>query len=89
MDEPIFELRSPAVIETHLKEWMEAASVDKHITFHCARHTFATTMLTTGVDLYTVSKLLGHSSIATTEIYGKIVDEKKVDAVNKLDNLFD
>lgn len=59
------------------------------ITFHCSRHTFATMMLTLGVDIYTTSKLLGHSNVSTTQIYSKIVDEKKVEAVNKVDNLFD
>ena len=53
------------------------------------RHTFATMMLTLGVDIYTTSKLLGHSNVSTTQIYSKIVDEKKVEAVNKIDNLFD
>lgn len=46
-------------------------------------------MPTLGVDIYTTSKLLGHSNVATTQIYSKIVDEKKVEAVNKVDNLFD
>ncbi len=68
---------------------MKDAGINKHITFHCARHTFATTMLTAGVDLYTVSKLMGHSKISTTEIYAKIVDKLKVEAVDKLDHLFD
>ena len=63
--------------------------IKKHISFHCSRHTFATMMLTLGVDIYTTSKLLGHSNVSTTQIYSKIVDEKKVEAVNKVDNLFD
>lgn len=56
---------------------------------YTARHTFATMMLTLGVDIYTTSKLLGHSNVSTTQIYSKIVDEKKVEAVNKVNNLFD
>ncbi len=59
----------------------------KHISFHVARHTFATTALTLGADLYTVSKLLGHASIATTQIYAKIVDSKKKSAIDLFDNL--
>ncbi len=89
VNEPIFKLSDASVIEKHIKVWMKDAGINKHITFHCARHTFATTMLTAGVDLYTVSKLLGHSKISTTEIYGKIVDKLKVEAVDKLDHLFD
>jgi site-specific recombinase XerD len=46
-------------------------------------------MLTLGVDLYTVSKLLGHSKIETTQIYAKIINKKKDDAVNLIDEMFD
>ena len=59
------------------------------ITFHLARHTFATMMLTLGADLYTVSKLLGHTSVKMTQVYAKIVNKKKDDAVNLTNGLFD
>ena len=59
------------------------------ISFHAARHTHATMMLTLGADLYTVSKLLGHKNIATTQIYAKIVDKKKEEAISLIPNLTD
>lgn len=54
---------------------------------HTARHTHATMMLTLGVDLYTVSKLLGHTNIQTTQIYAKLVDESKKKAVALIPNI--
>lgn len=58
------------------------------VLFHCARHTFGTMMLTLGVDLYTVSKLLGHTKVETTQIYAKIINKKKDDAVSLIDDAF-
>lgn len=87
-EEPIFQLYDEVNIIKHLKKWLEAAGITKHITFHCARHTCATMLLTLGADIYTVSKLLGHSKISTTQIYAKIIDKKKVDAMQLLNGLF-
>lgn len=56
--------------------------------FHCSRHTYATMLLTLGADIYTTSKLLGHSNVNTTSIYAKIVDKKKVETVNLVDDFF-
>ena len=56
--------------------------------FHTARHTYATLLLTLGTDLYTVSKTLGHTNVTTTQIYAKVVDRKKVDAVNLVNDVF-
>ncbi len=64
--------------------WIHGAGVNKHITFHCFRHTFATLQLSLGTDLYMVSKMLGHKNITTTQIYAKIIDEKKREAANKI-----
>ena len=57
------------------------------VLFHLARHTHATMMLTLGVDLYTVSKLLGHTNIQTTQIYAKLVDESKKKAIDLIPNI--
>ena len=84
----VFTLPTLDCAEKVIEQWAKAAGIDKHITFHCARHTFATLLLTMGGDLYTTSKLLGHKNIATTQVYAKIVDEKKTKAVNLLNGIF-
>ncbi|WP_302028335.1 tyrosine-type recombinase/integrase, partial [Bacteroides caecimuris] len=56
-------------VNENLKKWAEAAGIRKHISYHTSRHSFATMMLTLGADLYTVSKLLGHSSVKHIQIY--------------------
>ncbi len=86
--EKVFKLPSSAGINKLLKTWAQKAGVSKHITFCTARHTFATMMLTLGADLYTTSKLLGHTDMRTTQIYAKIVNRKKDEAVNLVNGLF-
>ena len=70
-----------------LPRWAAKAGIQKHITFHSARHTHATMMITLGADLYTVSKLLGHTNIQTTQIYAKIVDESKEKAIDLIPDI--
>lgn len=67
--------------------WVRAAGIDKHITFHCARHTFAVMMLDIGTDIYTVSKLLGHRRLETTQVYAKVLDKNKQRAVAAIPQL--
>lgn len=86
----VFEdLPDPAWISKPLKRWIEAAGISKRITFHCFRHTYATLQLSSGTDIYTVSKMLGHTNVKTTQIYAKVVDEKKEKAAQaiKLNNI--
>lgn len=71
-----------------LAAWVKSAGINKHITFHCARHSFAIMMLDAGVDLYTLSKLMGHKSITSTQIYAKILDKKKQEAITRMPKLF-
>lgn len=68
----------------HLYQWIGAAGITKNITFHCFRHTFATLQLSKGTDIYTVSKMLGHRELKTTQIYAKIIDQTKREAADKI-----
>lgn len=79
-------LPSEATITRVLDKWAKSAGITKHVTFHIARHTFATMLLTKNADLYTVSKLMGHSDVKVTQIYAKIVDKKKDEAMSLLDD---
>lgn len=70
-----------------IKQWAKLAGIEKNVSFHVSRHTFATLTLGNGADLFTVSKLLGHTKITTTQIYAKVLDEgrrKAVDAIPEL-----
>ncbi len=80
----VFILPSEPHIWKVIRNWYQNANLQKKISFHTSRHTFATLSLTSGVDLYTVSKLLGHTSIKHTQIYAKIIDQKKIEAINML-----
>lgn len=84
----VFKLPHVTTVAEMVKAWAKKAGIQKKVTFHVSRHTFATMMLTVGADLYTISKLLGHSNITTTQIYAKIVDAKKAEAVNLVNGMF-
>ena len=97
-DSNVFPDLTPYALSKYLKPWVkEAGIMNKNVSYHTARHTYATTamsfgvpiatmLLTLGVDLYTVSKLLGHTSIKHTQRYAKIISQKKDDAVRLIDN---
>ena len=70
-----------------LRNWIKAAGINKNITIHNARHSYACLQISLGTDLYTVSKLLGHSSLKTTQIYAKVMDLEKITAANKIPEL--
>lgn len=67
-------------VDRVLPLWVTQAGITKHITFHCFRHTYATLQIFSGTDIFTVSKMLGHKNVKTTQIYTKIIDEKKREA---------
>jgi site-specific recombinase XerD len=83
----VFLLPSGSGVNKDLKVWAKTAGIDKPLSFHKARHSFATLALTSGTDIYTVSKLLGHKSLAQTQVYGQVIDEKKRRAINRLPRL--
>lgn len=67
-----------------LREWAQRSGVDKHISYHSSRHTFALLLLNNSTDIYTVSRLMGHTSVRTTQIYSHILDSKKQAAIRSL-----
>lgn len=81
------DIHSPSCTNNTIKLWVARAGINKEITFHCARHTFATMMLDLGTDIYTVSKLLGHKELSTTQIYAKVMDKNKQAAVSKIPHI--
>lgn len=83
----VFILPTTWKVEEILATWTKKAGINKHVTYHVSRHTHATLLLTFGADIYTVSKLLGHTNIQTTQIYAKIIDDKKRDAINLIPNI--
>ena len=81
----VFEgLKYSAHQNTLLLRWMMAAGITKHISFHNFRHTHAVLQLQNGTDIYTVSKMLGHRELSTTQIYAKIVDDQKRAAADRI-----
>lgn len=76
-------------MNTYLKEMADVCGINKNISFHLARHTFATTVtLSNGVPIETVSKMLGHRNLKTTQLYAKILDRKVSDDMKTLREKF-
>lgn len=80
----VFPFGDRSMVYVHLQKWGERAGIKKHMYFHMSRHTCATILLYYGADLYTVSKILGHTSIKSTQIYAAVVDDMKRNAVNNI-----
>lgn len=68
----------------YMDRWLGNAQITKHITFHCARHTYANLHINAGTDIYTLSRLLGHRSLASTQIYARVSDKSRQDAADRL-----
>jgi integrase len=74
----VFEdLPNSSWISRPLKKWIKASGIQKNITFHCFRHSFAILQLANGTEIYTLSKMLGHTNVTTTQIYSRVSNNKK------------
>lgn len=85
--EVIFPLPSYEICLKALRRWVKRAGISKHISWHCARHSFAVNILNNGANIKTVASLLGHSSLQHTEKYTRAIDKLKEDAINSLPEL--
>ncbi|BCB43917.1 transposase [Vibrio alginolyticus] len=81
-------LKYSSYINVELLRWALAAGISKHVTFHAGRHTFAVIQLSRGIDIYAVSKLLGHSELKTTEIYADIIEQRRMEAMLTFPDIF-
>lgn len=86
-DSLIFPLPSYEMCLKALKRWVKRAGIEKHISWHCARHSFAVNILNNGANIKTVASLLGHSGLKHTEKYTRAIDNLKQDAINSLPTL--
>jgi integrase len=83
----VYAIRSGGYENSIIKTWAASAGIDKRVSFHASRHTAATLLLSLEVPIETVSKILGHADIKTTQIYAKVIDKSKRDAMDRLDGL--
>lgn len=80
----VFEGLTYSLVQAELEKWIKASGIKKHITFHCFRHTYATLLLSSGTDIYIVSKMLTHKNVTTTQIYTEVIDQDKRKAAESL-----
>ena len=80
----VFKGLQRSMTQQPLKAWVLSAGITKSISFHCFRHTFATLQIALGTDIYTVSKMLTHRNVSTTQIYADLVSSKKRESANKI-----
>lgn len=83
----VFNLPSYVTVESTVQAMAKQAKIQHRVTFHTARHTFATLLITKGASVYTVSKLMGHSNVTITQIYAEVINEERVKATNLLNDL--
>lgn len=87
-NERIFKMTTLGQCDRVVHKWCEAAGIEKNVTFHTSRHTFAVLSLTAGGDLFTVGKLMVHTDIKSTQVYADVVMDTKIEAVNRMSSFF-
>ena len=80
----VFKGLKRSMINHPLKAWLKKAGITKPFSFHCFRHSYATIQIALGTDIYTVSKMLTHKNVSTTQIYADLVNAKKRETANKI-----
>lgn len=88
LGQKVFDMTCLSACDRCLKKMAVAAGIEKNVSFHTARHSMATLSLAAGGDLYTVGKLLGHTSINSTQVYADVVMETRIEAVNRFTDYF-
>jgi integrase len=83
-DDLVFPGLSYYKVSLFLSKWINSAGINKKFNYNCLRHTCATLQIDSGVDIYTVSKMLGHRHVKTTQRYAKVVDRKKKEAAKSI-----
>ena len=73
-----------SLTQAPLKNWLKAAGITKHVSYHSSRHTFGSLQVEAGTSVYTVQHMLGHKNVATTQIYAEMADESKRESVDKI-----
>ena len=86
-NEEVFPIPHESTMRRHIFRWVKRAGISKRVTFHASRHTFAVMMLELGTDIYTVSKLLGHREVGTTQVYAKVLDKAKREAIDRIPDI--
>lgn len=80
----VFQSLTISILNLHVQKWLDSARITKHITFHCFRHTFAMLLQEKGVEIYTISKLLAHKQVSSTQIYAKVTNQQVNEAIQLL-----
>lgn len=85
----VFTKLTENILNTHLSRWLKAAGINKHITFHCFRHTFAMMLQELGTGIYVISNLLGHKNVSSTQHYAKMKSSDAQEAIDRMDEAYE